>query len=1137
MLQAPKMLFWVAIFLFATPALSWPPSEEDRKKWFELIEQGNQKALEAFINKLRAEGEDIAQWSNMDIRNLSKKYIYKRPLQLAASTGKVEIAQLLLDNGAILNGDWLGYTPVHQAVHSNQPEMLTFLLSQGAQIDGDNPESATPLSAAIGANHEGMTSTLLSYGASVHPRPPASPLNEAARVGNTAIIQELLIRGADPNGDSEISYSRPLEYAASAGKLAAVKALMAAGAKVNLQDYLQDTPLSSAAEHGHFSVVKYLIEHDANLEGFDLDAPPLTDQELLDRGRVRGILVDDGDFQFVAGTPLNRAACNGHLDIVRLLLESGADVGRVMPCGWAALQQIHSDTGGINDHFFQYQPKNLMFYIPKTLSEEISFSDWLNIQFQSMASDRRAAIAPPTTPLLNLAVVITTLDLPESIDFRYQNGDKITRIESFFISDDFLKITEKKDRANANHLKILFTDTKGERSPYIYYKGDPNHWMREMETTSLLGSRVDDSAYYPAIKPYMMEFPGPQRHPGINAPFLWEGERDNYLYMEWHRPVLARLMLAALEDNPEIKEWATREREIKGVQLYCLGCADGKDMRVFHRALYEQGIESKTVGIDAEHSISQFGIQALYRDPVMGKSKIPPMVATSTVQDFIPRWRKVKKHYDDPVIVVAEDFFGRTILPGPYTALQILQQLIQPETAEMVIIGGLHHPLISERIARAVGWSVRQVDLYHSKAVSGFKNPPNIGSPNRDYTPAFVLTHRKPNEQMKQVYERSLSRSVSLTSSYPLPFRTLDLSMFGLTNQALEYFLNHDEFYKITQIDLSYSYLEEGQLNRTVSLLMGFPALKFVVASGFEPWYSSFVKAMEIQGRLKVVQRKDNKYQHELPSLDPATAKLLGHYKTTPNRLVYAPPMGRTSESKTSIYEQQEQATGFLQSHLIPHYHQQLLQVLSVHNLQLQETPADNLCFFNAAAQQLDLSTPDLQAILINYLQFNQAALEVAFPAFAGEQFHQLIAELQQGQWGHAGLAQLLSWIFNRRVIVLYFHSQTGQVAVQVYNPDGSGSESLSTEEESGLPDNINDHDIILVHNGLGHWLAAFGATPDINLLGHNQALLSPAEPELPLAQQLAQQLYLNIAPKLYSTDIIPKLLALLLLAWRANFK
>ena len=62
------------------------------------------------------------------------------PLHMAAQRGKIELAQVLLDNGArvnVLNGD--GVTPLHFAILENDSAMVSLLLSRGAFVNIAEP--------------------------------------------------------------------------------------------------------------------------------------------------------------------------------------------------------------------------------------------------------------------------------------------------------------------------------------------------------------------------------------------------------------------------------------------------------------------------------------------------------------------------------------------------------------------------------------------------------------------------------------------------------------------------------------------------------------------------------------------------------------------------------------------------------------------------------------------------------------------------------------------------------------------------------------------------------------------------------------------------------------------------------------
>jgi ankyrin repeat protein len=89
-----------------------------------------------------------------------------------------------------------------------------------------------------------------------------------------------------------------LRRAASAGDLAKVKELLAAGVDVNAANAYGGTALAFAADRGHTAVVELLLERGADVNAKD---------------------------RFYGFTPLAWAASRGHAEIVRLLLAKGAE--------------------------------------------------------------------------------------------------------------------------------------------------------------------------------------------------------------------------------------------------------------------------------------------------------------------------------------------------------------------------------------------------------------------------------------------------------------------------------------------------------------------------------------------------------------------------------------------------------------------------------------------------------------------------------------------------------------------------------------------------------------------------------------------------------------------------------------------
>lgn len=118
------------------------------------------------------------------------------PLHWAAANGLTDIARLLIEEGAAVNGlDNFDNTPLHLAV--KHPEMIRLLLDSGARVDARNAFGHTPLHLAVGDPR--AVEMLLKAGADARSRNGfgKTPLDYAMRQGTSAYylaITELLIR-------------------------------------------------------------------------------------------------------------------------------------------------------------------------------------------------------------------------------------------------------------------------------------------------------------------------------------------------------------------------------------------------------------------------------------------------------------------------------------------------------------------------------------------------------------------------------------------------------------------------------------------------------------------------------------------------------------------------------------------------------------------------------------------------------------------------------------------------------------------------------------------------------------------------------------------------------------------------------
>ena len=199
------------------------------------------------------------------------------PLSNAAAAGRMDIVQLLLDQGADPNLPEEQIAPkgkaLYSAVYHGHYEIAKLLLERGAFPNPPVESSGD----ALWVSREWRPDTrmeqlLLSYGATpaqerqdeewptrAHNWLRISPLHEAARKGDVREAKKLLAAGADLTARDEHLRSTPLGWAAKYGQLEMVKLLLRTGAPKHLPDDPSwATPLAWALRRGHDKIAKLL---------------------------------------------------------------------------------------------------------------------------------------------------------------------------------------------------------------------------------------------------------------------------------------------------------------------------------------------------------------------------------------------------------------------------------------------------------------------------------------------------------------------------------------------------------------------------------------------------------------------------------------------------------------------------------------------------------------------------------------------------------------------------------------------------------------------------------------------------------------------------------------------------------------
>ena len=221
-----------------------------------------------------------------------------------------------------------GSTPFMYAVLYTGAPTLESLLKQGADPNKRNDANATALMWA--ATDLEKTRLLAAHGADVNARSSdmRTPLMIAARrPGNTAAVEFLLERGANPNPNAHPAVeSSPLIEAATAGDAVSLELLLGRGAEVKDAG---EPALEMAVDVRCSKCVALLAAKDLGREAYSVALPNIA--ALGDVNAVRLMLDRGANVNAVdplGRTPLMYAAASDllPLDEVKLLVERGADI-------------------------------------------------------------------------------------------------------------------------------------------------------------------------------------------------------------------------------------------------------------------------------------------------------------------------------------------------------------------------------------------------------------------------------------------------------------------------------------------------------------------------------------------------------------------------------------------------------------------------------------------------------------------------------------------------------------------------------------------------------------------------------------------------------------------------------------------
>lgn len=253
------------------------------------------------------------------------------PLSDAVARGDLAAVAAALGDPNEVTRD--GTPLLHRAIRAGHLDVVRLLLSRGAQVDRRDVHGATAL---VDARRVDIAAALLEAGASVDPAPAAylTPLGDAVSMGDLDRVALLVARGADPNrpdrfgrvplalcpmaevadalyaAGADATRGNPLPGAARLGDVALVEGLIKRGAPVDVPDGEGRTAVYAAA---------------SGLSGL----------AILERLIAAGAPVDVPTAQ--GDTALLQACAWNHAAMVKRLVAAGASVDRVGAQGTHAL--------------------------------------------------------------------------------------------------------------------------------------------------------------------------------------------------------------------------------------------------------------------------------------------------------------------------------------------------------------------------------------------------------------------------------------------------------------------------------------------------------------------------------------------------------------------------------------------------------------------------------------------------------------------------------------------------------------------------------------------------------------------------------------------------------------------------------
>ncbi|CAI7649704.1 unnamed protein product [Penicillium glandicola] len=309
-------------------------TETDKPGFLWAVENDRSKTLQNFLDVGAITGSDAAK-------------TIQTPLNIAARRGYPEIVTLLITYGANVYGDMKNHcqAALAEAMEYGQVEVAKVLFNNGINLQYVYGDGKRPLHLAAQSNNAEIIKFLSSHNVDRYhlDRRSTSALHIAALGGKENTTQALLDCGFNPNFvDDEAKAHKGIQTRFPQNNWTVISALLQHGADPYLKNRHGFMPLWIAAFLNRTVVVGSLLEYGVNPHGLDANGnaqEPMPLEEF--RVMVREDLADFSAHSPQLGhegylnccTPLCIAAFLGCTETVKLLLDHGADPNATDPNG------------------------------------------------------------------------------------------------------------------------------------------------------------------------------------------------------------------------------------------------------------------------------------------------------------------------------------------------------------------------------------------------------------------------------------------------------------------------------------------------------------------------------------------------------------------------------------------------------------------------------------------------------------------------------------------------------------------------------------------------------------------------------------------------------------------------------------